>query len=71
MSSGATASTGDIKIRGVGVGGEDHGAVSVEDAVVGVGGEVVEELTEVGLGDLGGYSLGGSKVAEGDEELVV
>ena len=38
MSAGATASTGNIKVRGVGVGGEDHGAGAVEDAVVGVGG---------------------------------
>ena len=58
-------------MRGVGVGGEDHGAGSVEDSVVGVGGEVVEELTEVGLGELGGCILCGSKVAEGDEEIVV
>ena len=71
MSAGATASMGDVKIRGVGVGGEDHGAGSVEDSVVGVGGEIVEELTEVGLGELGGCGLCGSKFSEGDEELVV
>ena len=71
MSAGATASMGDVKIRGVGVGGEYHGAGSVEDAVVGVGGEVVEELIEVGLGELGGCGLCGSKVAEGNGELVV
>ena len=51
--------------------GEDHGAGSVEDSVIGVGGEVVEELTEVGLGDLGGSGLCGCKVAEGYKELVV
>ena len=28
-------------------------------------------MTEVGLGDLGGYGLCGSKFTEGDEELVV
>ena len=53
------------------MGGEDHGAGSVEGAVVGVGGEVVKELTEVGIGELGGSGLCGCKVAEGDEELVV
>ena len=53
------------------MGGEYHGAGAVEDAVVGVGGEVVKELTEVGLGELGGCGLCGSKVAEGDKELVV
>ena len=26
MSAGATASTGNVKVRSVGVGGEDHGA---------------------------------------------
>ena len=71
MSAGATTSTGEVKICGIGVGGEDHGAGLVEDAVVGVGREVVEELTEVGLGELGGCGLWGSKVAEGDKELVV
>ena len=71
MSAGATASTGNVKIRGIGVGGEDHGAGSVEDAVVGVGGQVVDELTEVGLGDLGGCVLCRSKFAEGEKELVV
>ena len=71
MSAGATTSKGDVKIRSVGLGGEDHGAGLVEDAVVGVGGEVVKELTEIGLGELGGCVLCGSKVAEGEEELVV
>ena len=71
MSACATESMGDVKICGVGVVGEDHGAGSVEDAVVRVGGEIVEELTEVGLGELSGCGLCGSKVAEGDEELVV
>ena len=71
MSAGANASAGDVNIRGVGVSGEDHGAGSVEDSVVGVGGEVVEELTEVGLGELGGCGLCGSKVAEGNKEIVV
>ena len=38
VSAGATTSTGNVKIHGVGVGGEDHDDGSVEDAVVGVGG---------------------------------
>ena len=71
MSAGATVSTGDVNICSVEVGGEDHGDESVEDAVFGVSGEVVKELTEVGLGELGGCGLCGTKVAEGDEELVV
>ena len=50
MSAGATARTGDVEICGVRVSGEDHGAGPVEDAVIGVGGEIVEELAEVGLG---------------------
>ena len=71
MSACATTITGDVKICGVGVGGEDHGPGLVEDAVVVVGGEVVKELTEVALGELGGCGLCGSKVDEDDEELVV
>ena len=71
MNSCATASTGDVKICSVRVGGEDNGAGSVDDAVIKVSGEVVEELTEVGIGEIGGCGLCGSKVAEGNEELVV
>ena len=59
VSACATARMGDVEICGVGVSGEDHGARSVEDAVVGVGGEVVEELTEVGLDELGVSGLCG------------
>ena len=59
MSAGAAVRMGDVEIRSVGVRLEDHGAGSVEDAVVGVGGEIVEELTEVGLGELGGGGLCG------------
>ena len=54
MSTGATASTEEVKICGVRVGGQDYGTGLVEDAVVWLGGEVVEELTEFGLDDLGG-----------------
>ena len=48
VSAGVTASTGNVKIHGVRVGGGDHGAGAVEDSVVGVGREVVQELAEVG-----------------------
>ena len=53
------------------MGGEDYGAGAVEDSVAGVGREVFQELAEVGLGELGSCFLGGSKLAEGDEEIVV
>ena len=59
MGACVTARLGGIEICGVGVSGEDHGAGYVEDAVIGVGGEVVEELTEVGLGGIGGRVLCG------------
>ena len=59
MGACATARLGNIEIYGVGVSGEDYGSGPVEDAVIGVGGEVVEELSEVGLGELGGRGLCG------------
>ena len=59
MSACATARLGDVEICGVRVSGEDHGAGPVEHAVFGVGGEIVEELAEVGLGELGGRGLCG------------
>ena len=59
MRAGTAVRTGVVEIRHVGVSLEDHGAGSVEDAVVGVGGEIVEELAEVGLGELGGRCLCG------------
>ena len=57
MSACATARLGGVEICGVGLSREDHGAGPVEDAVIGVGGDIVEELAEVGLGDLGGRGL--------------
>ena len=59
MSACATARLGDVEICGVGVSGEDHGTGPVEDAVIGVGGEIIEELAGVGLGELGGRGLCG------------
>ena len=59
MGACATARLGDIEICGVGVSGEDHGAGPVEDALIKVGGEVGKELTDVGLGELGGRGLCG------------
>ena len=59
MSAYVTARLGDVEICGVGVCVEDHGTGSVKDAVVGVGGEIVEELAEVGIGELGGRGLCG------------
>ena len=41
------------------MGAEDRVAGAVEDAVVGVGSEVVEELAKVGIGEFGGSGLGG------------
>ena len=49
------------------MGDEDHVAGAVEDAVVGVGSEVVEELAKVCIGEFGGCSLGGAKFSEGDK----
>jgi len=53
------------------VGGEDHVAGAEGDAVVGVGGDVVQELVDGGIGCFGGGGLFGADRAEGDEELVV
>ena len=53
------------------MGGEDHVAGAVEDAVFGVGSEVVEELDKFSIGEFGVCGLGGAKFAEGDKELVV
>ena len=54
MSAGAAASARNVEVSGVGVGSKDHGARAVEDAVFGVGREVVYELAKVGLGEFGG-----------------
>ena len=53
------------------MGGKDHVAGAVDDSVFGVGSEIVEELAKVGTGEFGGCGLGGSKFAEGDEEIFV
>ena len=54
MSAGAVASACNVEVSGVGLDDKNHGAGAVEDAVVGVGREVVHEFSEVGLGEFSG-----------------
>ena len=46
---------------------EDHAAGAVDDAVIGLCGEVVEELVHIRVGEFCGGSLFGANVAEGDQ----
>ena len=53
------------------MGREDHVAGSVGDAIVGVGGTVVQELVDFVVGAAGGRRLFGVDVTESMEEIVV
>jgi len=67
----SAASVAGVEVGGVGVCCEDHAAGAVEDAVVGIGGAVVEEMIEAGVGGCCGCSLLCAKFAEGMEKFVV
>ena len=60
-----------IEVGGIGVGREDHVAGSVGDAIVGVGGTVVQELVDFVIGAAFGRRLFGADVTESMEEFVV
>ena len=71
MGTSAAAPLGLVEVPGIGVDGKQHAAGAVCDAVVGVGGDVVQELVDGGASGLGGGSLLGADGAEGDKEFVV
>ena len=60
-----------VEVAGIGVSCQYHVACSVCGAVVGVGGDVVEELVDACVGVLCGGGLLGADGAEGAEELRV
>ena len=61
---GAAGRADYVKVRDVGVAREDHFACVVDNAVVGVGSDVVEELGDVIIGEFGGRGLYGANLAE-------
>ena len=54
----------DVKVRGVGVAREDHVTCMVNNAIVGVGSDVVEELGGAVIGGFGGRGLFGANFTE-------
>lgn len=50
---------------------QDHGASLVSDAVIGVGGNIVEQLVNSGCRGFGGSGLLGADGAERGEQLVI
>ena len=44
-----------VKIGGIGMGGGNHVTHSIENAIVGIGGDIIEELVD---GQRGGFSGG-------------
>ena len=70
---GASAAAGfsGIEVGSIRVGREDHVAGSVGDAIIGIGGAVVQELVDFVVGAAGGGRLFGADVAESMEEFVV
>ena len=54
----------DVNVKGVGVAREDHVACMVNNAIVGVGSDVVEELGDVVIGEFGGRGLFGANFTE-------
>ena len=57
---GGAALADEVKVRGIGLAREYHVAFMVDNAVVGVGSDVVEELVDVVIGEFGWRGLSGS-----------
>ena len=60
-----------IEVGGIGVGCEDHAAGTVEDAIIGISGAVVQKMIKPGVGGFCGCCLLGANFTEGMEKLVV
>ena len=71
MGTSAAAGFKFIEETSVGVASKQHVTGAVSNAVVGVGGDVVEELVNGRAGGFSGRSLLGVYGAEGNEELIV
>ena len=61
---GTAARSDDVKVRGVGVSKEDHVSYMVDNAVVGLGSGVVEDLGDVVIGKFGYRGLSGANFVE-------
>ena len=61
---GAAVRADDVKVRSVGVARGYHVAFVVDNAVVGVGSDIVEELGDVVIGEFGGRGLSGANLTE-------
>ena len=61
---GAAAWADQVKVRVIGEAREDNVACVVDNAVVGVGSDVVEELGDVVIGDFGWRGLSGANLTE-------
>ena len=70
---GTSAASGlvNIKVGNIRVSGENHVAGPVGDAIIGVGGSIVQELIDFVVGAAGCGSLFGANVVESMEEFVV
>ena len=71
VSTHAAASFADVKVGSVSVGGSNHLAGSIDNAIVGIGGYIVEELVDGERGGFGGGGLFGADGVHGNQELVV
>ena len=67
----AASSLADIEVCGIRVSCKDHATSAEEDYIVGVSGDVIQELEQGRVGVFGGVSLLLVNIVETDKELVV
>jgi len=60
-----------IEVGGIGVGCKDHAALTVDDAIMGISGAVVQKMIKPGVGGFCGCCLLGANFTEGMKKLVV
>ena len=71
VSTHAAASFADVKVGSVSMGGSNHLAGSIDNAIVWIGGYIVEELVDGERGGFGGGGLFGADGVYSNQELVV
>ena len=71
MRSHAATSIADVDVGGIGVGGGDHVAGSMENAIVWVGADIIKELANGQRCGFSGRCLSNASRADGDQELVI
>ena len=71
MSSHVATPFTNVKIGGIGMGGGNHVTHSIENVIVGIDGDIIEELVDGQRGGFSGGCLIDTNRADSDQEFVI